>query len=383
MKKKRILITIDWFLPGTMSGGPVRSYANLIEHLDEGFEFLIVTRNNDFGATEPYEDIIPNVWTAFNDYTKVFYCSPDYLTKSNLKQLFANTQFDLAYINGIYSWYFSILPIFLLKSLSKTIIVSARGMLNPQAFSVKGFKKRLFLKIAGIVNLYHKVSFHATNEDEAGFIKSIVGDQTLVQIAPNLPRKIKPYFQQKNQKRDPVRFINLARVSVEKGTLVMLNVLNHITQPLQLDLYGPIHDEAYWAQCQTTIAHLPNHITVTYKGVLPSEKIPETLTGYDFFVLLSEGENFGHAIIEALSSGLPVLISDQTPWKALASQLIGWDINIKNQNHIIEAFNKAIQLSDFEYSIWSKAAFIYADAFINNPEVLEKNKALFLNAHKI
>lgn len=383
MKRIRILITIDWFLPGTMSGGPVRSYANLIEHLDEGFEFLIVTRNTDFGSFEPYEDITPNVWTAFNDYTKVFYCSPDYLTKSNLKQLFTTTEFDLAYINGIYSWYFSILPIILLKPFKKVIIVSARGMLNPQAFSVKGFKKKVFLKIARLLNLYNKLSFHATNADEANFIKNIIGDKAVVHVAPNLPRKLKHSLQQKRQKHNPVRFINVARVSIEKGTLILLKSLNKVNQPLELDLYGPIYDEAYWLKCQSEISQLPKHIKVSYKGVLHSDKIPETLNAYDFFVLLSEGENFGHAIIEALSSGLPVLISDQTPWKALEPKLIGWDVDIKNQNHIIEAFNKAIQMSNSEYSKWSTSAFNYADAFINNPKVLEKNKALFLNAHNL
>lgn len=382
-RKKKVLIVIDWFLPGTMSGGPVRSYANLIEHLTDEFEFLIVTRNTDFGSDQPYENIVSNTWTNFNEYTKVFYLSHDNVKRKFLKELFQNTEYDLAYINGIYSWYFSILPIILLKPLKKAIIVSARGMLNPQAFSVKGFKKKLFLKIADIFNLYDKVSFHATNVDEARFIKSIIGDEILVQIAPNFPRKLKTNFPERTQKQNPVRFINLARVSVEKGTLIMLKALSHITQPLKLDLYGPIYDEGYWAQCQTTISQLPKHINVTYKGVLPSEKIPETLIDYDFFVLLSEGENFGHAIIEALSSGLPVLISDQTPWKALESKLIGWDVDIKNQKDIIEAFNKAIQMSDSEYAIWSKAAFNYADTFINNPEVLEKNKALFLNPHNL
>ena len=37
--KKKILIFIDWFLPGINSGGPVRSYFNMISHLEEEFDF--------------------------------------------------------------------------------------------------------------------------------------------------------------------------------------------------------------------------------------------------------------------------------------------------------------------------------------------------------
>jgi hypothetical protein len=61
-KRIKILITIDWFLPGTLSGGPVRSYANIIDHLKDDFEFYIITRNTDYGADAPYENITPNTW---------------------------------------------------------------------------------------------------------------------------------------------------------------------------------------------------------------------------------------------------------------------------------------------------------------------------------
>ncbi|MGV8815424.1 MAG: glycosyltransferase [Gelidibacter sp.] len=378
MKRQSILITIDWFLPGTKSGGPVRSYANMIDHLGKYHDFFIITRDSDYCSNEVYDSIVSNSWNQLNDYTSVYYFSKENLNKKNLKTLLESTEFDILYINGIYSWFFSIVPLLVSDKKQKTI-VAARGMLNPQAFSVKGFKKKLFLKLAVLFDLYKKVTFHATNADEASFIKSIIGKNSLIHIASNLPRGLNPNFQQKHEKRNPVRFINVARISIEKGTLVMLRALEHIKYPLVLDLYGPIYDQDYWVKCQNVISQLPDHIRVSYKDVLDSEKIPDVLIDYDFFVLLSEGENFGHAILEALSSGLPVLISDQTPWKALASKWVGWDVDIKNQNNIIEAFNTAIQMSDSEYAIWSKSAFKYADAFINNPEVLEQNKALFLN----
>ncbi|TXD81374.1 glycosyltransferase [Subsaximicrobium wynnwilliamsii] len=380
MHRKKILITIDWFLPGTKSGGPVRSYANLIEHLNEGFEFYIVTRNTDFGSTESYESITPNVWTRFNAYTQVFYCSADYLSKTHLKTLFETTEFDFAYINGIYSWYFSILPVMLLKKSNKPIIVSARGMLNPQAFSVKPFKKKLFINIAKGFRFYTKIQFHATNTEEAIYIKQIIGSSTNVKVAPNLPRAVNTSAKPKVSKQHPVRFVNLARVSIEKGTLTMLNALRHVKASLILDLFGPIYDTAYWEKCQTVIAALPDSIEVNYKGVLDSEEVPELLRGYDFFVLLSEGENFGHAILEALSAGIPVLISDQTPWRNLTSQSVGWDLNLNDEETIIRAFETAITMNDENYTKWSQAAFHYAKEVIENPKVLEQNKALFLNA---
>ena len=42
--------------------------------------------------------------------------------------------------------------------------------------------------------------------------------------------------------------------------------------------------------------------------------VEESLQASHLFALLTLGENFGHAIGEALRAGCPVLISDQTPW---------------------------------------------------------------------
>jgi len=379
MKIKKILITIDWFLPGGLSGGPVRSYANLIEHLNDGFEFYILTRNTDYGLVEPYKNIVPNTWVSYNAYTKIYYVSNDQLNKKHLKRVINQTEFDIAYINGIYSWYFSILPIVLLKNSKKPVIVSARGMLNPQAFSVKSLKKKIFLKAAKIFGLYNKVRFHATNIDEANHIKTLIGYYVKINVAPNLPRKQKSENNLLKTKNEHVRFVNIARIAVEKGTLTMLKALQCIKEPLIIDLFGPIYDTDYWEQCQAVIKQLPEFIKVTYKGVLESENVPKTLESYDFFVLFSEGENFGHAILEALSVGLPVLISNRTPWKNLEKQHLGWDIDITNQDELIKNINIALKMPDEVYVKWSQEAFMHAKAFIENPSVLKQNKALFLN----
>lgn len=379
VKRTKIFVSIDWFLPGTASGGPVRSYANLINHLSDDFEYFIITRNTDYGSEKPYEGIVPNSWIRFNDYTKIYYISNSKLNMRHLAKVIKNTDFDIAYINGIYSWYFSILPIILLKQNDKPIIVSSRGMLNPQAFSIKGFKKKLFLNIANVIGFYKNIIFHATNLDEANHIKKILGTRIRVKIAPNLPRKIKENKDFKKRKNETVCFVNVARIAVEKGTLTMLKALKSIKKPLQLDLYGPIYDIDYWNKCQIVIEQLPEYINVSYKGVLPSELVPKTMQAYDFLLLLSEGENFGHAILEALSLGLPVLISNNTPWRDLQANRLGWDVNIENEEEVVVAIENALQMTNEDYIAWSQAACKYAKAFIENPEIIEKNKALFLN----
>ncbi|WP_299228506.1 glycosyltransferase family 4 protein [uncultured Psychroserpens sp.] len=376
MSKKKILITIDWFLPGTKSGGPVRSYANMIAHLASYYDFYIITRDTDYCSDQPYNSIESNAWNTLSNNTQVYYISKDQLTKKTLKAVISNISFDIAYINGIYSWYFSILPLFLLPK-SKPVIVAARGMLNPQAFSVKPFKKHVFLFIAKLIGVYKHVIFHATNQDEANHIKNRISVNASIRIAPNLPRISRDKNLTKRSKHEPTRFVCIARISVEKGTLKMIRAFKQIKEKAVLDVFGPIYDDSYWTLCKKELADLPSNISINYRGVLPSEEVPEVLTDYDFFVLLSEGENFGHAILEAFLSGCPVIISNKTPWKDLENKGVGYDIELSHIKKITTIFDQVIEMSQMEYQKQSLNAFNFSKTFVNDPKLLQANLDLF------
>jgi glycosyltransferase involved in cell wall biosynthesis len=376
MKKKSVLISIDWFLPGTKSGGPVRSYANLIDHLKDDFDFYVLTRDTDYCESEPYSNIAPNTWNQYQPGLKVYYLSKEHTSLKGINQLLRLQTFDIVMINGLYSWYFSILPLWILRH-HKQVIISARGMLNKQAFSVKPFKKKLFLNIARLSGLYNEKTFHATNRAEAENIKKWIGTNTTVKIAPNLPRCVAQKIDFKPIEK-PVKFINIARVAEEKGTLKMLQALGKCRYTCLLDIYGPIYDDTYWKHCLKLIKKMPSHVQVSYRGNAASEDIPEILSRFHFLILLSEGENFGHSILEALSAGLPVIISDNTHWRQLEKHQIGWDLPLSESDQIVSALNTAAQMSNDEYQKMSQKAFDYARVFIENPENLELNKGLFL-----
>ena len=103
------------------------------------------------------------------DDIQVYYFSQKNLSFGNIKKLINSTEFDSAYVNGIYSPYFSIMPVYILKKLNKPVVVAARGMLNAQAFSVKPLKKKIFIEAAKVAGLHSTTIFHATNEEEKEF----------------------------------------------------------------------------------------------------------------------------------------------------------------------------------------------------------------------
>ena len=373
--KKNILITIDWFLPGTDSGGPVRSCANFIAHLSQDFNFYVITRDTDYCASHPYTSIESNAWNTLENGAQVYYCSSDRVANTHLTKLFREKTFDTIYINGVYSWYFSILPLLVFKNHPR-VIVASRGMLNPQAFSVKPLKKRVYLALAKTFGLYNKVHFHATNTQEKEHVLHLLGKNTSVKVAPNMPRVLKAAFTERTKSSVP-SFINLARISPEKGTLKMLEAFLRIKTPVTLDLYGPVYDQPYWDTCLSVIQKLPSWVKVTYKGIANSQEVPELLKSYNFFIMLSEGENFGHAILEAFSAGVPVIISNKTPWSGLQEKNTGWDIDTNNTNLLDQVLNQACDMSSKEYTQMSKTAYNFANQFLNDTQLLNSNKSLF------
>lgn len=378
--KPKVLLFIDWFLPGHKAGGPVTSNINMVESLRNEIDFFIVTRDTDYCEAIPYESVNSNEWVVFKEGISIFFFSKDFLTITNLKKIAFDAQCDHWYINGIYSMYFSILPLFLSR-LYKGIhtTVSARGMLSPHALAVKPLKKNILLGVFKTMGLYRNVRFHATNANEAIEIARQVGKNKGILVAPNLSKSVvSEKVKKENKVSGVLKLISLARISPEKNTLGALELLARCTKNnIQMDFYGQTYDLEYKKECEALVRSLPENIRVIFHGSISPVLIPSVLQKAHFLFLPTRGENFGHAILESLLAGCPVIISDQTPWSALEKKGIGWDISLDQPDQFIKAIETAAAMDQDSYTRMSQTAFEYAEAFTTNPEVLEANRKLF------
>ncbi len=365
MIKKTILLSIDWYLPGTNSGGPVRSFSNLINYFKDKYIFFIITRNNDYATTEIYEGIESNKWIKRSKNLNIIYLSKEKLSVVNLIKLYKEVEYDYFWINGVYSFYFSIFPIIFLKMKNQVGIVSVRGMLNPQAFSVKPLRKKIYLLLSNCLGLFNKIKFHATNESEKTYINKHLGKNKSIFIAPNIPSLIQSKNKITFKPDNIIRMVSIARISKEKGILKLLRKIVNTKHKIKLDLYGPIYDHGYWNECKKIIQKSSNNITINYKGIISYDKLPKILIKYDFFILFTEGENFGHSIFESFSAGLPVITSINTPWRQLKKKKIGWDINIDNFE-FEKTINEITNMSKEEYYIWSSNCIDFSKMYFKN-----------------
>ncbi|MCC6690806.1 MAG: glycosyltransferase [Bacteroidia bacterium] len=380
-RKKNILIFIDWYKPGFKAGGPIQSCANLINHLKGDFCFSVITRNTDYGDDQPYAGITPNTWIDLSDGNKIYYLSKDHLNVQTIAS-FITDEYDIVYLNSFFSFYFAIIPLITLRFTSPkpSVILAPRGMLGSGALNLKSSKKKIFVLLSKIIGLYKHVVWHASTNGEAEEIKKIF-PRSNVRIALNLPPKRELKYVSREKKKNELKLFFLSRISPKKNLLKVFELIEKVNNQfkIEIDIIGPVEDENYWKACEAKMIELKNkkNIRVNYKGAISNESLSEHLIHYHFMVLPTLNENFGHVILDSLSAGCPVIISDQTPWRDLQQKGIGWDVALTDDAEFIKAIETSAKLEQGDFNVFSAKAFETAVSYYNNAELVKQNKNLF------
>lgn len=367
---KIIFITIPWFIPAFKAGGPIQSIANMVNEMDEGYQFYIYTSNTDLHGL-PTEIALANEWTNYNSYTKVWYASRSNRSQNLVEQV-KKIKPDTLYIIGLFDWHFNIVPLLYAKCSNK--LLSVRGMLHPGALGEKALKKKIFLQWMKWMKLDKKCRFHATDAQEEKFIKNIFGEEAVTIVAENFPR-IFPEQDTPIKAPGSLKLVSIGLISPMKNYLQIIKALQHVKTMVRYDIYGPVKEAGYWEECLHEIKLVPSNITVAYHKELPPHKIHTKLEGEHVFILPSKSENYGHAIVEALSTGIPVITSNGVPWLELEENFAG--VNVEpGVDALEEAIEKFAAMSQEEYEKFRRGAAAYIRRKVNTGELKEKYKAM-------
>lgn len=360
---KNILILSDWYKPGFKAGGPIRSVSNLVDALKEHFQFHIITRNTDYLEHTPYPKLPFNTPHSLQQHEQATYLSSPNNVKHTLRRMLQDINPRVVYLNSLYSYYFTLLPLFLLrKQTNIKIILAPRGMLSQGSLAVKSLKKKGFLLWAKNSSLFRPVCFHATSEQEYQDIRHFF-PHNRVFLCPNFPQMPAENFVPPPAAK-PLRLLSIARIAPEKNILTALQLLQNCTCPLHYTIAGPVYNQAYAAQCRNMADSLPAHIQVTFADTLSPNEVEQALGQSHLFYLPSTGENFGHAIFEALSAGRPVLISDTTPWKHNEENGI-FAFPLSKPEKFTETLIRLAALNTDEYAVLSAKSLNFARNYYN------------------
>jgi glycosyltransferase involved in cell wall biosynthesis len=81
-------------------------------------------------------------------------------------------------------------------------------------------------------------------------------------------------------------------------------------------------------------------LSVECRGPVQNARPVSELLGCD----LCFGENFRHAILEALSACCPVLVSDQAPWRSLADRKAEWDLPLTDPGAFRRVLSACVEM---------------------------------------
>lgn len=381
--KKNILVFTGYYLPGYKAGGPIRTIANMVELLGDEFEFFIITGDRDSGETEPYSQASSQKKWLSMGKAKVLYLAPEEKTLKNIISIIRNTPHDVLYLNSFFGFNASVKPL-IAKYLgffsSNKVVVAPRGEFSEGALGLKRHKKYLFIFISKVFGFHKNIIWQASSIREKNDILRVFGKEAdAIKIAINLPdtssKKLAKFTARSVEQ--PLRIVFLSRISPMKNLDYALEVLKNVEVPILFDIYGTNNDKDYFDKCMELVKQLPSNVECKYKGLVNHTNVVNVLSQYDLFFLPTKGENYGHVILESLSSGTPVLIADTTPWLDLKEKGVGWALSLNKTAGFIEKIEFMYSLTEAQQLAMRDKVISYANSHLFNQEHIEQNRQLF------
>ena len=208
------------------------------------------------------------------------------------------------------------------------------------------------------------------------------------QLSPALPQIIIPngvdlqsFFPREPGLGDtgrPVQILCVARLIKRKGIHILLEACAQLRkeqplEPFQLVLAGTGDEEQ---NLREQICTLGLTDIVIFKGVVPQETMPEIYRSADIFVLPSQHEGMSIATLEAMASGLPIVITAVGGSDELLSPgLNGYSVEFGSVDQLVTALrvlivdrNLRLNMAKKSHEIsqsfgWQNIAMLYLDMF--------------------
>ena len=326
----KILFAISGYKPAYRMGGPVLSVSALAEHLvQKGHEVTVVTTNanldEDLDVPLGIETMIEGVRVIYFKRTEFFSrllpfipylakghgfaYAPDMKTylKENIDK------YDLVHTHLPFN-YPTYIAGRLARKFDKPFFYHQRGVLDPVRLRFRSLKKRLYISLFEISLLKSATMLFALTLAEAENYRKI-GVTTPVRVIPNgievKDYLVKPEGNELNIPPDAQLILFLGRLHPIKGADKMIDAFISVHDKIpaaMLVMAGP--DE--WGlekRYVKKIYKLNLDNRVIFPGMVSGKMKKNLLARADLFYLPSEAEGFSMAILEALVSLTPVVIS--------------------------------------------------------------------------
>lgn len=299
-------------------GGPTKVVAGLTEKLvEKGVEISIFSpfkRGEGLKVINPKgvelqlfpQNFIDRLWTSYSlDFARVI--------KQNVHK------FDIIHIHEI--WHYpNYVASWVAKRAGKPCVVTIHGALDPWCLNYKAFKKKIYALLIQKRILREASAIHAITNEEIKQIKNFVNNNNIIMIPnginpedfENLPsrKELEKLYPELIGKKV---LLFLGRIHPKKGLDLLAKAFVIIARERDdvcLLIAGPDND-GYQVKIKQILEEERVLNKVIFTGMLEGQKKLIALGGADIFILPSYSEGFSMAILEAMISNLPVIITNQ------------------------------------------------------------------------
>jgi glycosyltransferase involved in cell wall biosynthesis len=377
--KLKILLFTDWYEPGFKAGGPIQSCKNIVNTLQDVYDFHIFTSDRDLNDDQPYPGIVADQVVEYNG-VKICYASPS-LGASLLKRILTEIQPQVIYFNSMYSFKFTLMPLYVLNRMryKGRVVLAPRGMLHKGAMKRKSLKKKVLLRSLALAGTMKNIYFHATDTQESKDISRHFRSVKGIITASNIPNFDNTVWKKRAKSPGLIKVVFISRIHPKKNLDFALLTLEKLSYDciVEFNVYGLIDDAEYFNKCRSIASRLNSNVRVNFKGPVHPSEIFAILHDHHLFFLPTLGENFGHAIFEALSAGCPVLISDQTPWQDLNEHNAGWSLPLARPDEFITKVRDLCRMDTQAFNAISADAKKYAENYFQHLNIRQEYASLF------
>lgn len=346
----RILLVCPWFYPAWKSGGTAlaayntaKVYVKLGHRVD-----VFTTRENghevmSFKGKIVHQEI--NVrYFSYLPFYKGAAWSPALLFTLCRKA----RNYDVICINGVRNAYE-----LLLLLMHRVGLLNAKIFVTPHAAWRKdwieeignSFLVRLYQRV--ITRLTRQVICQYLSEEEKRDSPKIYDSQIII---PNYINAIKVCNSERNQSY----YLMLCRVHPQKAIERAISLIRDNKTKI-LHIYGPVDDHKYYELLVDRIESLGLSERIFFMGSYNNDELALILSKYSAIVFSSHVEGVSMAMLEALSSGLPVIYSEGVGNRDILAKYMP-ETRVVNWEHTVQIV-KAVDARWKDFSSTSMKVF--------------------------
>ena len=240
--------------------------------------------------------------------------------------------FDLVHIQEL--WHY---PGYIASKIARSrnvpYIVTIHGELNEWNLQQKRLKKQIYMTAIQRGILQKSAALHAITPAESNRIRQLEIETPVAMIPngihteefENLPDRSQ-FVSRYPELENRLIVLFLGRIQQKKGLDILAQAFGNLVRTrhdVRLVVAGPDEDNTL-TEIKTILKSQGALEKAVFPGMLTGEQKLEALSAADIFALTSYSEGFSVALLEALSAGLPLVITDECNFPEVGDSRAGF-----------------------------------------------------------